>query len=287
MTHADELLAAAHEYIDRGLRVLALTGKQPNTVVHRNWSAESAFASAPDHGPHPKDSYLYEGCPGCELPRAFRHPNTTGIGILTGPVYYVVDIDGEEGARQWRDLVGDEYIPDRWAAKTGRGLHLWVADYEAWPTAKLGPKLDFKGVGGYVAAPPSIHPDGHHYEWLLAPDDKYPPMRMPEPLRAELVKRRALREQAMVGKAMRKPVPVEDRIPGLIYNDVSHQGVIDAVRNAGDGNRNNLLFWAAATLQEEGAPKEEFDALLAAAVESGLPRYEARRTITSAIRSIE
>jgi hypothetical protein len=278
MAHADELLDAAHDYIERGLSVIALTGKQPNTSVHKR-GLYDAFSKG------------HAGL--MDRHAAFTHPNTTGIGILTGGQfdtgggYYVVDIDGEDGAAQWKALVGSgEYIPDRWAAKTGRGLHLWVADIEPWPTVKLGSKLDFKGVGGYVAAPPSIHPDGHPYTWLLPPADESP-MEMPEPLLAELRKRKALRDQAMIGKSMRKPVPVEDRIPGMIYNDVSHEGVIQKVREGGEGNRNNLLFWAAATLKEEGASQADFDRLLDAAVEAGLPRFEARRTMTSAIRSVE
>ncbi|MBM3476199.1 MAG: hypothetical protein FJX75_23250, partial [Armatimonadetes bacterium] len=40
--------------------------------------------------------------------------------------------------------------------------------------ANLGddfPGLDIKAAGGYVVAPPSIHPDGSQYTWKLGPDD--------------------------------------------------------------------------------------------------------------------
>lgn len=30
---------------------------------------------------------------------------------------------------------------------------------------RLGPQLDTRGDGGYVVAPPSIHPNGHAYRW--------------------------------------------------------------------------------------------------------------------------
>jgi hypothetical protein len=31
------------------------------------------------------------------------------------------------------------------------------------------PKLDWRGVNGYIVAPPSVHPDGHRYEWQNSP----------------------------------------------------------------------------------------------------------------------
>lgn len=268
-----ELIEAAFDYLDRGLSVIALSGKMPNGKVHKH-GLHSAFT--PDRRYVPETEVSVEG--------GMLASETTGVGILTGPVYYVVDIDGEEGAQAWKALAGDRFMPDRWVAKTGRGLHLWVADIEPWPTTKLGEKLDFKGVGGYVAAPPSMHPDGHRYEWLLPPGDE-PPLEMPDPLRLHLVDIRAAREAALVNKQMRRQVPVEDRDPNLIYADVSFDGIIESVSKSGEGNRNNLLFWAAATMAEDGASEEDFDSLLNAAAAAGLPRWEARRTIKSAMNN--
>jgi hypothetical protein len=271
-----DLINPALDYLTRGLSVIALTGKMPNGRVHPH-GLHDAFSLDRDLDPEPKIA-------------AFTHPQTTGVGILTGGQfasgggYYVVDIDGEEGAAQWKELAGDLFMPDRWVAKTGRGLHLWYSEIEPWPTVKLGPKLDFKGVGGYVAAPPSLHPDGHRYEWLLEPDDTGP-MEMPAPLLALLRETRALKEAALVTKQQNRPVSLDQRLPGLIYRDASFEGVIDAVREAGEGNRNNLLFWAAATMQDDGATEEDFDLLLDAAGAAGLPRWEARRTIQSAMRT--
>lgn len=277
-----DLIDAARDYLDRGLSVIALTGKMPNGKVHPH-GLHDAFTGLLAHGDHPTDSYLYDGCPGCVMPRAFKHSQTTGIGILTGPVYHVVDIDGEEGAAQWKALVGaDDYMPTRWVARTGRGLHLWFGSIEPWPTTKLGAKLDFKGVGGYVAAPPSLHPDGHRYEWLLEPGADAP-FAMPAALLDHLRETRALKEAALVTKQMNRPVPLDQRLPGLIYRDASFEGVIQHVRDAGEGNRNNLLFWAAATMRDDGASEEDFEALFDAAQSAGLPRWEARRTIQSAM----
>jgi hypothetical protein len=267
-----ELLTAAHDYIYRGLRVIALTGKLPNGLVHPHWK-EDCFTSTSESD----WDRLYT---------AFTHKDTTGIGILTGPVYYVVDIDGPEGAAQWTDDFQQD-IPDRWVASTGRGLHLWFASYEQWGTVKLGPKLDFKGVGGYVAAPPSLHPSGRQYTWLLEPTDDEPPMEMPDSLARVLRERRDLMEQAKIGKAMRKPTPKDKRLPGVIYADVNYDGPINAVAEAPEGNRNAVLYWAAMTLIEDGAPKEELDRLYETALKAGLTSQESARTILSALRSTD
>jgi hypothetical protein len=265
----NEILDAAYRYTDMGLRVIALSGKMPNALIHRHGLHDSLDVNADD----------------VQLQWAFNNHATTGIGILTGPVYYVVDIDGEEGAREWRNIAG-RLLPTRWVARTGRGLHIWYADYRAWPTAKLASKLDFKGVGGYVAAPPSLHPSGVRYEWLLEPEKDEPPFAMPEALESLLLEREALRAEAIRGKQMRRQVPPDQRIPGLIYSDVPVDGIIDAVKAAQSGNRNNVLFWAAATLYEEGADEATFARLLDAAIEVGLDRIEARRTIRSANRTV-
>ena len=274
----NELIDAAREYLDFGLCVIALTGKMPNAKVHPHGLKDAItlfdVMDEDSSGQLRGDNYL--------LKRAFGHSQTTGIGILTGPVYYVVDIDGEDGAAQWKELAGDDYMPTRWVARTGRGLHLWFADEHLWPTTKLGPKLDFKGVGGYVAAPPSLHPDGHRYEWLLEPGADAP-FAMPAALLSHLQETKALKEAALVTKQQNRPVPLDQRLPGLIYRDASFEGVIAHVRDAGEGNRNNLVYWAAATMRDDGAGEEDFEALLDAAQASGLPRWEARRTIQSAM----
>ena len=258
------LVDAARDYVERGLSVIALTGKVPNGVVH-------------PHGLH--DAFTG---PDAVFGDAFTHPRTTGVGILTGPVYYVVDIDGEEGAAAWKALVGaDQFIPTRWVAKTGRGLHLWYAHYDSWPTTKLAEKLDFKGVGGYVAAPPSVHPSGSAYEWLCPPDEV--PWAMPDELEQRLTRGRAERSAwAATKRTMRQTSP-SSFVDGKLYAVATFDGIIGKVKDEREGNRNAMLYWAARTMIEEGADAEDLDELLTAAQGAGLARYEARRTIQSAV----
>lgn len=256
---------AAREYIRLGLRTLALTGKTPNTAVHRTWSHENSI-----HGL--TDILTFRD--------AFRHPATTGVGILTGPTYYVVDIDGEEGARVWRDLVGDaDFMPDRWVARTGRGLHLWYADYRMWRTTKLGTKLDFKGYGGYVAAPPSQHPDGPIYEWLLPPTADEPPREFPEGLFTALGTGNWSVERSKVKRVERRIT----RDAGMLMPTTNFDGILERMKAAEPGERNNVLNWAAYTMIGDGADDEDLQVLAQTALDAGLDRHEIERTIGSAL----
>jgi len=100
------------------------------------------------------------------------------IGIATGPKsgVFVIDIDGEQGDGSIDMLVRQHGpLPATAESLTGRGAHL----YFRWPAGrnirnsveKLGPSLDVRGDGGYVLAPPSIHPSGAIYAWDVdAPD---------------------------------------------------------------------------------------------------------------------
>ena len=268
---SSELLAAAQGYLQLGLSVIALTGKAPNGKVH------------------PRG--LYDAFPWSDndedaLASAFLHPLTTGIGILTSYPYVVVDIDGEEGAREWARIAGEDYMPDRWVAKTGRGLHLWYSDFDQRSTAKLGTKLDLKGNGGYVAAPPSLHPDGHTYEWLLPPGD-LPPMELPAGLAKFLADRDWEQKRRVVGREMAKWVEHEQFSEGRIWaTHGNFDGIIRTVADAEEGNRNAALHWAACVMAEDNADDAEYDRLIEAAHEAGLTARETRLTIRSARKAV-
>lgn len=269
------LVGAAVEYLNLGLSVIALTGKTPNVKVHRQ-GLHQALSGAPD----PDD---ITGV----LTDVFEHPDTTGIAIVIPFPYVVVDIDGPDGAEQWAELVGEEAFlgpTDRWVAKTGRGLHLWYASTQATGSIKLGSKLDLKGQASYVAAPPSQHPDGGTYKWLLPPSAEAPPKEVPETLARRIANHAFESERRVVGSRMRKVVRQPRFAEGdtVFYAQAGYTALIDAVKNAAEGNRNNMLHWAAATMAEEGGIDEDFDELRDVALSIGLEPVEVKRTIRSA-----
>lgn len=80
-----------------------------------------------------------------------------------------------------------------------------------------------------------------------------------------------------------KPAPVKPlfRQPG----HSSYSGLVNTVRLAQEGNRNNALLWAARSMCQDGVSDEEaYEVLVPAAVEAGQGEREARDTIRSAYR---
>lgn len=101
------------------------------------------------------------------LVKVFEMSTTTGIGIVIPALTVVVDIDGENGAQAWRRIVGErDFIPTTPVARTARGLHIWFITAGQLHSITVEPGLDLKALGGYVAAPPSVHPSGARYQWL-------------------------------------------------------------------------------------------------------------------------
>jgi putative DNA primase/helicase len=98
-----------------------------------------------------------------------RWPNAN-IGLATGDLsgVAVVDLDGVEAQRQADRLRYDE---GPWVT-TGRvgGRHAYFAHRPDAPTifAKTN-GIDFRGQGGYVLLPPSLHRSGVRYAWGSPP----------------------------------------------------------------------------------------------------------------------
>jgi hypothetical protein len=57
--------------------------------------------------------------------------------------------------------------------RTSRGAHFYFSTSEAL-RIEHHDQGELRGLGGYVVAPPSVHPSGHVYEWILHPDDVPP-----------------------------------------------------------------------------------------------------------------
>ena len=96
----------------------------------------------------------------------------SNLGVPTGGLFDVIDLDGPEGAQAFIDMVGTapdagNWLTVRGVVQTPRGLHLWVPATGGGNLAyKSG--LDYRGKGGYVVVPPS-HVNGTVYRWLLPP----------------------------------------------------------------------------------------------------------------------
>src|SRR5262249_11253771 len=94
------------------------------------------------------------------------------IGIATGTVsgVFVLDIDGEDGEGSLLKLEGEHgTLPPTVEAITGKGRHCYFrSKHKIGNSAgQIGVGLDIRGDGGYVIAPPSIHPSGRPYAWSV------------------------------------------------------------------------------------------------------------------------
>ncbi|MGY4283634.1 hypothetical protein ACVWXO_002854 [Bradyrhizobium sp. LM2.7] len=124
------------------------------------------------------------------LKRATTDPNIVAgwwssrrlnIGIATGAEsgVWVLDIDGDEGEQTLRALEAEHGgLPPTVEVITGAGRHL----YWRWPSGTEIrntqcrddlPGLDVRGNGGYVLAPPSVHPSGRIYAWSVDSGDAF------------------------------------------------------------------------------------------------------------------
>lgn len=142
-------------YIEAGFALLPLEpkGKKPLTELlpDRSWKP---FQKRPATKP--------------EVGRWLNKYPDLNIGIITGEPsdLIVIDIDRPSLVEIEEDVAAPR-------VRTGRGLHLYCkADREAVKSRLQSSEgdvvADIKAEGGYVVAPPSVHPTGASYEW-----DKY------------------------------------------------------------------------------------------------------------------
>jgi hypothetical protein len=121
-----------------------------------------------------------------------RHPDNN-IGIATGSIsaIWVLDVDGDEGRETLATLEEQHgQLPETVAVitpgkinkntgvHTGKGLHLYFRyplglDIRNSQDRDDLAGIDWRGNGGYVAAPPSAHPDGGNYAWSVDSADTF------------------------------------------------------------------------------------------------------------------
>lgn len=185
------------------------------------------------------------------------------VGIATGAVsgISVLDIDVKADAARawWRQNVHRLPTTRVYRTRSG-GAHAYFrhAPGVRCTAGKPVPGIDVRGDGGYVIC------------WFAAGLeclDHTPPAPWPAWLTTFFWPP--------------PPPPAARQASGSPESAVS--GIIRAVRNADEGSRNSILFWAANRLRERGINRGEAEAdLLGAACAAGLPAVESARTVASA-----
>jgi len=89
--------------------------------------------------------------------------NLRGLAVVTGKISGVFVLDVDEGGKV-------EDLPQTPIVRTGSGIHYFFKypeNIDIKNTTGFRPKVDIRGEGGYAILPPTIHPNGKEYKWLL------------------------------------------------------------------------------------------------------------------------
>lgn len=146
------LLAAALDYVRRGLAVFPVNGRTKAPLTTSGHSAATMDAE--------------------QLRRWWTRWPWAGIGLACAPSGIIgVDVDPRNGGDDRLHDLEQHHgaLPDTWTSDTGGGGEHRLFARPASGTFKerqLAPGVDVK-VNGYLVLPPSPHPSGRRYAWRV------------------------------------------------------------------------------------------------------------------------
>ncbi|WP_328938081.1 bifunctional DNA primase/polymerase [Streptomyces tauricus] len=270
-------LAHALSAAERGLAVIPLS--QTKLPALRSPHRDDP-AAPPCHGECDRFGHgVYDASTDPRRIRALfaAAPWATGYGIACGldPHHLIgIDLDtksGTDSSAALRELALRHLftIPETVVVLTpSGGRHLWLSgppDVVVPNSAsRLAPGIDIRGAGGYLVGPGSRT---EHGVYSTAPGTAQLP---PAPCPTSLLR-------------LLTPPP-RTHTPTAATPSQQGQGLVQFVLAAHEGQRNTRLFWAACRAYENGFGPQLTEALVDAAVRTGLTEREARSTITSASR---
>jgi Bifunctional DNA primase/polymerase, N-terminal/YspA, cpYpsA-related SLOG family len=285
---ARDLRAAALAYAARGIPVLPLHTPQLRPITADHDQAVVAVAcSCGDQacdrpGKHPRIQLVRHGVTEATCDREgvegwWRRAPLANIGLATGHLVDVLDLDGPEGVASLRRFAATHtWTPVGPLARTGRGWHLYLQPSGTGPRNPIHPELlahvDWRGNGAYAIAPPSRHAHGA-YTWVRGLDT---PLEVAPPALQALLRPRRAERLA--------PLPSRPVQPGHPYGQAAlarECGELAAMPP--DSGRNRRLFdaglrlysLAAGGVLDEAQVERE---LLRAAERCGLLATEAKAT---------
>lgn len=274
-------LDAALVYASAGWAVLPVAGMAAGECGCRRSCGNPAKHPLTRHGLHDAttDAIL--------IREWWRRSPSANVGIATGGPsgLVVVDVDlprgGEESLRTLR-ATGHRLPRTLEVLTGGGGLHLFYAhpggvrvSNTAGRLPGVGealPGIDLRGDGGYVVVPPSVHASGLRYQWNPGPIVALPAWARPP-----------------VGPLPRSLGEKAPPVAGAsAYGSAALARQVESVRGLPVGQRNDGLNRAAFSLGRlvgggELSERLVHEALLAAALATGLGERESERTIRSGL----
>lgn len=183
-----------------------------------------------------------------EIEEWFRN-NNNNIAIVCGSVsrnLVVIDFDDIEkfkvflkGVDNLKDSIRFS-IANTWWVRTGKGVHVYlrITDIDEKDFKQLfrtKPRLvegvDVKAEGGYVVAPPSIHPSGRQYEFIQGPPENEIQVIYPDEWK-EILK--------LLGYEEKPKVQVSKESKELSENDILR--IVNLLREAYKPGRRDLII---------------------------------------------
>jgi len=145
-----ELFAAALAYHKQGFPVIPIAPHEKKPLV--SWEKYQLVRATPE-----------------EIEAWWTNWPDANVGILTGTVsgLVVIDLDSIEAKNKLKGLLNGSDFSVIPRSRTGKGWQLFFKHPGARIPNRAGiiPDLDVRGDGGYVVAPPSVHPSGKMYKW--------------------------------------------------------------------------------------------------------------------------
>lgn len=269
-------LPSALEYLHRGFSIVPLRPGEKRPLIKWNPFKER----------HPSEE---------EVQDWFHQWPDAGLSAVLGPIsnLFVVDIDGPDAHNALVENLGE--IPNVPMSISGSRkpdrYHLFFQHPDMATGAKYSPwhpELEFRGTGGLVTLPPSLHPSGHRYEWadgksLEDLELTEPPPKILEALRDRERQRANFRNDLSQIPAARQR---SQRIELFRASQTTRDFLIGRFKNGPQWN--TRLFNAACDLCGLGIPVETAgpELLKGAAPWSESDRHQAIHTIDSAFSQL-
>ena len=165
------MVRAALDYARKGWRVLPLHGVNEGGFCTCN---QGAGCGSPGKHPLVGDWRNVATTDEKAIAAWFDRWPRANLGLVTGEVFDVIDIDSDEGVEQLKLALSSEQLralsatPHVRTGRDGSGWHYYVSPTGLRQGAKLLPGVDLRSEGGYVVAPPSRHVSGQIYRFTSA-----------------------------------------------------------------------------------------------------------------------
>ncbi|MDQ7034147.1 MAG: bifunctional DNA primase/polymerase [Anaerolineae bacterium] len=206
-------------------------------------------------------------------------------GATSGNLF-VIDCESLVALQHHMSQLHERQIP-LWVVQTARGGHIYLrASNGEVHNVKSGIMSDaeIKGQRGYVLAPPSIHPTGATYTWLLREGKEIPVVHTRDInwLRDTSDQKIRLQTDNTTAQSTKGNWSYRVTSPCSNLSNATRE-YIESGHTITEGSRNNRLFKAACDMNGNGYSQSEAESVLTlVALGSGLPAFEIAHTIASA-----